>query len=584
MSGASTGPAHRGRLPLRHHVPLRLPDVAVDPERPRRDRARHPLAVLQPRGDQPRGGQEAPVGAGLVLRLVDDADRRPAPPRTDMALLDRWYAEAGTGAPRGRPQAPPPRGGRGHPGRDGPRPRAGAPRPSTTPPPATRCWPSTSGWSPAAGSACRRCSSTTTRCSSARSWSTRPTGEAAVRLWDLTTGWLEFPHVYEVQRPKSARRHRRHRHRLLAPTSRPGTGSRCRSRHRDPAPPTGREPAVLIVVEPLEAGDHSDPGHPERPARIGAAMRGVEDLHLGTDLAGRRGHAGAGRAPGPGPHPGPPRSASSSSAPPAAGRIDHDTYAGPTSWEDARLAAGAGLVAIEAAARPPGAGLRPRPAARPPRRGRPGHGLLPPQQRGRGRRRPRRRRRAGPDRRLGRPPRQRHPGPVLGRPRRSSTSPPTSGPAYPGTGRADEVGGPAARGTTVNVPLPPGATGDVVRRAFDTHRDPGRRGLRPHLGAGVGRLRRPPRRPAGRPGPVGRRLRRAGRRRSPGTPPSRDGSSSSSRAATTSTPCGPRWPPPSAAWSGAGPGADEAPDLGGPGDRAGRRRRRPPARPPCDGG
>jgi 2-hydroxychromene-2-carboxylate isomerase len=31
-----------------------------------------------------------------------------------------------------------------------------------------------------------------------------PSGEAAVRLWDLTVGWLEFPHVYEVQRPKAA--------------------------------------------------------------------------------------------------------------------------------------------------------------------------------------------------------------------------------------------------------------------------------------------------------------------------------------------------------------------------------------------
>jgi len=29
-----------------------------------------------------------------------------------------------------------------------------------------------------------------------------PTGAAAVRLWDLLTGWLEFPHLYEVQRPK----------------------------------------------------------------------------------------------------------------------------------------------------------------------------------------------------------------------------------------------------------------------------------------------------------------------------------------------------------------------------------------------
>ncbi len=29
-----------------------------------------------------------------------------------------------------------------------------------------------------------------------------PTGEAAVRLWHAVTAWLEFPHLYEVQRPK----------------------------------------------------------------------------------------------------------------------------------------------------------------------------------------------------------------------------------------------------------------------------------------------------------------------------------------------------------------------------------------------
>jgi acetoin utilization deacetylase AcuC-like enzyme len=40
-------------------------------------------------------------------------------------------------------------------------------------------------------------------------------------------------------------------------------------------------------------------------------------------------------------------------------------------------------------------------------------------------------------------------------------------PAYPGTGRASETGGPGALGTTVNVPLPAGATGDVALRAFD---------------------------------------------------------------------------------------------------------------------
>jgi 2-hydroxychromene-2-carboxylate isomerase len=30
-----------------------------------------------------------------------------------------------------------------------------------------------------------------------------PTGEAALRLWDTVCGWLEFPHLYELQRPKT---------------------------------------------------------------------------------------------------------------------------------------------------------------------------------------------------------------------------------------------------------------------------------------------------------------------------------------------------------------------------------------------
>jgi acetoin utilization deacetylase AcuC-like enzyme len=38
---------------------------------------------------------------------------------------------------------------------------------------------------------------------------------------------------------------------------------------------------------------------------------------------------------------------------------------------------------------------------------------------------------------------------------------------YPGTGRIGELGGADARGLTVNIPLPPGATGDVVTRALD---------------------------------------------------------------------------------------------------------------------
>ncbi len=40
-------------------------------------------------------------------------------------------------------------------------------------------------------------------------------------------------------------------------------------------------------------------------------------------------------------------------------------------------------------------------------------------------------------------------------------------PLYPGTGRHTEVGEGPARGRTVNIPLPPGATGDVYLYAFD---------------------------------------------------------------------------------------------------------------------
>ena len=40
-------------------------------------------------------------------------------------------------------------------------------------------------------------------------------------------------------------------------------------------------------------------------------------------------------------------------------------------------------------------------------------------------------------------------------------------PAYPGTGRAADIGGEQARGMNVNVPLPEGSTGDVALAAFD---------------------------------------------------------------------------------------------------------------------
>ena len=51
-------------------------------------------------------------------------------------------------------------------------------------------------------------------------------------------------------------------------------------------------------------------------------------------------------------------------------------------------------------------------------------------------------------------------------------------PLFPGTGSAKEVGGPNAVGLTVNIPLPRGATGDIVQRVFRAGRSAGDRSLR----------------------------------------------------------------------------------------------------------
>ena len=40
-------------------------------------------------------------------------------------------------------------------------------------------------------------------------------------------------------------------------------------------------------------------------------------------------------------------------------------------------------------------------------------------------------------------------------------------PLYPGSGRIEETGSGAGAGTTLNIPLPPGSTGDHYRRALD---------------------------------------------------------------------------------------------------------------------
>ena len=48
-----------------------------------------------------------------------------------------------------------------------------------------------------------------------------PGGPAAIRLWDAVTAWLEFPHLYELQRPKQAADSR-----LIASTFKPYVDAR----------------------------------------------------------------------------------------------------------------------------------------------------------------------------------------------------------------------------------------------------------------------------------------------------------------------------------------------------------------------
>jgi len=199
-------------------------------------------------------------------------------------------------------------------------------------------------------------------------------------------------------------------------------------------------------------------GHPERPARVDAVMAGVADvaLELGTDLTAlSRVHSASYLT------------RLEEFCRDGGGDLDPDTFARPDSWEAALLSAGAGLQAIDTLRRSgSGAAFV---ATRPP-----GHHALA-------------------DRAMGF---------CLLNNVAVSAAALVAGdervlivdwdvhhgngtqalfwdnpsvlyvsthqsPFYPGTGGADEVGGGEARGLTVNVPLPAGATGDVVRRALD---------------------------------------------------------------------------------------------------------------------
>jgi acetoin utilization deacetylase AcuC-like enzyme len=228
---------------------------------------------------------------------------------------------------------------------------------------------------------------------------------------------------------------------------------------------------MITLVGPVEAAMHRRPGHPERPDRIGAVMDGIADLHLGRDLRVLTSRpadtASLARVHAPDY-----LDAIHQFADEGGGALDPDTFATSASWDAACLSAGAGLVAIEALAEQ-NAGVA-FVAARPP-----GHHALA-------------------DRSMGFC--------LLNNIAVAAAALVAAGervlivdwdvhhgngtqalfwdepavlyvslhqwPCYPGTGRAAEVGGPGARGSTLNVPLPPGATGDVVRRALERLVDP----------------------------------------------------------------------------------------------------------------
>ena len=219
---------------------------------------------------------------------------------------------------------------------------------------------------------------------------------------------------------------------------------------------------MLVVAGPVGEHEH-DPGtHPERPARLVAAMAGIADLDLGSDL----------RLLDPEPatldqlarvHD---RAFLEWLASHPPGQLDPDTFLTADSFATARRAAGAGLAAVGALDTEGGVAFV---AARPP-----GHHAESHRAMGfcllnnvavsaaelvdRGER-------------------------VLivdwdvhhgngtqeifwDDPRVLYVSVHQS-PLYPGTGRPEEVGGPHAPGLNLNLPVPPGATGDVVRSALE---------------------------------------------------------------------------------------------------------------------
>jgi acetoin utilization deacetylase AcuC-like enzyme len=224
----------------------------------------------------------------------------------------------------------------------------------------------------------------------------------------------------------------------------------------------------MLIVATNVGADHHDNGrgHPERRERVGAALAGLSDAGL-NDAIVTLGDRRASRMELERVHRASYLDGLEALCARGGGHLDPDTVASPGSFQTACLAAGAGLAAIDALAQDQGDVAFV--AARPP-----GHHALPDRAMGfclvnniavaaaalaeRGER-------------------------VLivdwdvhhgngtqevfwDDPRVLFVSTHQS-PFYPGTGAVHELGGPNARKLTINVPVPAGATGDVLLGALD---------------------------------------------------------------------------------------------------------------------
>lgn len=223
---------------------------------------------------------------------------------------------------------------------------------------------------------------------------------------------------------------------------------------------------MLILAGPVGETDHDGGSHPERPARVAAALQGIGDLRLGSDLVST-GPRVATREELERVHDAEYLDELEAFSRRGGGSLDPDTYVTDSSWDAATRAAGAGLAAVdELDERGDGVGFV---VVRPP-----GH-------------------HAERDRGMGFC--------LLNNVAVTAAALVARGarvavvdwdvhhgngtqeifwdepavlyvsthqwPLYPGTGRPEEVGGAEAVGTTLNIPVPPGATGDVLRQAMD---------------------------------------------------------------------------------------------------------------------